>query len=79
MRDAQTAGADGRGVRLQTIDNGRGFDQRRPRGKGLLSMQERAHRQGAKRNRIAHPVSICSAACAPLQTQREPFPSPTGC
>jgi signal transduction histidine kinase len=36
----------GLGVRLQIIDDGRGFDTTRPRRKGLLSMQERARAIG---------------------------------
>ena len=43
---AQAVGADGRGVRLQIIDNGRGFDERQQEGNGLLSMQERARAIG---------------------------------
>ena len=34
---------EGHGVRLQIIDNGRGFDVARAKSRGLLSMHERAH------------------------------------
>lgn len=39
---AHAVGPYGRGVQIQIIDNGLGFDVSRPRGNGLRSMQERA-------------------------------------
>jgi len=39
---AHPVDSQGRGVQLQIIDNGLGFDVSRSRRKGLLSMQERA-------------------------------------
>jgi len=40
---ASSSSAAGKGVRLQVIDNGRGFDVAQVKRRGLLSMQERAH------------------------------------
>ncbi|MBA3057833.1 MAG: histidine kinase [Gammaproteobacteria bacterium] len=40
---ASSLSAAGTGVRLQIIDNGRGFDVAQVKHRGLLSMQERAH------------------------------------
>ena len=40
---ASPLSAEGPGVRLQIIDNGRGFDVSQVKRRGLLSMQERAH------------------------------------
>ncbi len=43
---ARPLDARGPGIRLQVIDNGRGFDLARPGQRGLLSMQERARAIG---------------------------------
>jgi len=44
---ASSLSAAGQGVRLQVIDNGRGFAVAQVKRRGLLSMQERAHAIGA--------------------------------
>ncbi len=46
-----------RGVRLQIIDDGHGFDVDQPRGQGLLSLQERAHAIGATLGLASRPGS----------------------
>ena len=44
---AETLGAEDKGVKLQVIDNGRGFDASQVHRRGLLSMHERAQAIGA--------------------------------
>jgi signal transduction histidine kinase len=41
------AGVEGRGISIQIIDDGCGFDWQHEQGRGLLSMQERSARAGA--------------------------------